>query len=86
MGAMDCRIQRRSFIESTHPCKKKRRKDQSGELADRESLADQQRQRRIMSGMSGGYWEKRREGRSDLKVLENGGLRALSEDKRVGEP
>lgn len=35
------------FSKSTHPCKN----DQSHEFADRESLADQQRQRQIMRGM-----------------------------------
>ena len=39
--------ERGPFSKSTHPCKN----DQSHEFADRESLADQQRQRQIMRGM-----------------------------------
>ena len=39
--------ERGPFSKSTHPCKN----DQSHEFGDRESLADQQRQRQIMRGM-----------------------------------
>lgn len=44
------REERGPFSKSTHPCKN----DQSHEFANRESLADQQRQRQIMREMGGG--------------------------------
>lgn len=45
------REERGPFSKSTHPCKN----DQSHEFANRESLADQQRQRQIMREMGGGW-------------------------------
>lgn len=44
------REERDPFSKSTHPCKN----DQSHEFANRELLADQQRQKQIMREMVGG--------------------------------